>query len=357
MEIRRFIGARASDDELRQFYELYLADALRLFPGFPPLPYDAMAASWRSGRHFDFGPRHVWAAWEGARLLGNGAIVYPDQHMPGWAMPRVTVAEADRRRGIGTALLRELVAHARAEGRSTLGNEQVRLGAEGEYWARAVGFENVQRRCWQMLHVADVDPSSWDVPVPAGFRLERWADAAPEFIVAAFAAARNAIADSPSGDSSYRAPQWTAEMVRRAEADSREAGDEARFVVAVHEQTGSVAALTGMVLRPGHPELCWQRDTAVIREHRGRGLGRVVKAAMMRWLRAEVPDLRRVITTTAAENSSMIRVNEQIGYTRYADIGIFEASVERIGAALGMSSNSNSIPGPRREQGRQLEGA
>ena len=357
MEIRRFTGAHASDDELRQFYELYLADAQRIFPGFPPLDFDTMAASWRSGRHFDFGPRHVWAAWEGARLLGNGTIVYPDHHMPGWAMPRVTVAESHRRQGIGTALLRELVADARAEGRTTLGNEQVRLGAAGEHWARAVGFANVQQRYWQMLHAADADPSSWDVPVPVGFRLERWADAAPESIVSAFAAARNAIADSPHGDSSYRAPDWTAAMVRQAEADSREAGDEARFVVAVHEETGSVAALTGMVLRPGHPELCWQRDTAVIREHRGLGLGRVVKAAMMRWLHAEIPGLGKVITTTAAENAHMIRVNEQIGYTHYADVGIFEAGVEHIGAALGMSSNTNDIPGPRRETEQELEGA
>ena len=103
-----------------------------------------------------------------------------------------------------------------------------------------------------------------------------------------------------------------------------------------------------MVLRPGHVELCWQRDTVVVADYRGLGLGRVVKAAMMRWLLTEFPDLGKVITTTAADNAYMIRVNEQIGYAHYADIGTFEASVEQIGAALGMSSNTN-IPGPRRE--------
>jgi mycothiol synthase len=354
VEIRRFIGAQASEDELRRCYGLYVADGAETFPGFPPLPFDTMAASWRSGRYFDLGPRHVWAAWEGARLLGFGTITYPDRHMPDWAMPKVIVDEAHRRRGIGTALLRELVAGARAEGRTTLGYEQVRFGTDGEHWARAVGFANVQRRSWQMLHVADVDPALWDVPAPAGFRLEQWADAAPDALVAAFAAARNAIADAPYGDSTYREPEWTVAAVRQAETDLRDAGDDARYVVAVHEETGAVAALTSMVLRPGHVELCWQRDTVVVADHRGLGLGRVVKAAMMRGLLAEIPDLGKVITTTASDNAYMIRVNEQIGYAHYADIGTFEASVEQVGAALGMSSNTN-IPGPRREQ--ELEGA
>jgi mycothiol synthase len=354
VEIRPFIGAEASDDELRQFYGLHIADGLRTFPGFPPLPFDAYAAALRRGRFYDVGPRRVWAAWEGSRLLGFGTVTYPDRHMPDWATPRLNVDEAHRRRGIGTALLREIVADSRAEGRTMLGYDQVRFGTDGERWAHAIGLACVQSRRWQMLHVADTDPALWDVPVPVGFRLEKWADAAPESLVAAFAAARNAIADSPHGDSSYRDPEWTVAAIRQAEADLRKAGDDARYVVAVHEETGAVAALTGLVLRPEDLALCWQRDTSVVARFRGLGLGRVVKAAMMRWLCAAFPDLGKVITTTASDNAYMIRVNEQVGYAHYADFGAFEASVEKVGAALGMQG-TNSIPGPRREQA--LEGA
>jgi mycothiol synthase len=356
VEIRRFIGARASEDELRRCHELY-AESIRLtFPGFPPQPFAGYAAALRGGHLAGVGPRHAWAAREGDRLIGLGLVVYPEQHTPDWAMPRVFVEQSRRRRGIGTALLRELVADARAQGRSTLGSDQVRLGTAAEQWAVAAGFVNTLSNCWQMLHVADVDQALWDVPVPAGFRLERWAGAAPESLVSAFAAARNAIADAPHGESTFRAPEWTVERVRQAEADLRRAGDDSRFVVAVHEETGAVAALTGMVLRPGRVDLCWQRDTAVVAQFRGSGLGRVVKAEMMRRLVAEFPDLGRIVTNTAAGNASMIRVNQQIGYTHYADIGMFEASVEQIGAALGMSSNTN-IPGPRREPAREPAGA
>jgi RimJ/RimL family protein N-acetyltransferase len=197
-----------------------------------------------------------------------------------------------------------------------------------------------------MLHVRDTDPACWEVPVPSGFRLAQWADAAPEELVVAFAAARNAIADAPIGDSSYEHRAWTVERVRQAEADVRESGDVSRVVAAVHEESGAVAALTGLQLRPGRTDLSWQGDTAVVHDFRGHGLGRAVKAAMMRWVLADVPDLERVVTNTAADNASMIRVNEQIGYVHYADIGVFEASVEQVGAALEMSA---TIPGPRRE--------
>lgn len=344
MEIRAFMGADADDSVLRRFHALFEADGRRTFPGFPEQPYAGYAANMRASRHYDLGPRSAWAAWDGGELLGYGTVVYPDRHMLETAIPRVIVDEAHRRRGIGTALLREIVADARAQGRATLAYEQVRIGSEGEYWARAVGFANTQLRRWQMLHVADVDPALWEVPVPAGYRLVQWTDAAPDDLVAVFAQARNAIADAPHGESSLREPEWTVERIRQAEADVRAAGEISRFVVAVHERTGAVAAITGMLLEPGRVDLCWQRDTAVVADHRGLGLGRVVKAAMMRRLTADIPDLGKVITNTAAENAFMNRVNEQVGYTHYADIGLFEASVERIGAALGTAA---AIPAPR----------
>ena len=355
MEIRRFIGAQASEAELRQWHELFLEHGRLTFPGFPRPGFESFAASLRRTRYADRGPRHAWAAWEGDRLLGFGTVIYPDRYLPEWVDARVVVGAAYRRRGIGTALLREIVADAAAQGRVTVADDQVRLGRPGELWARAVGFTNTQRNRWQMLHVAEVDRALWDVPVPAGFRLEQWTHAAPESIVAEFAAARNAIADAPTGESSsYRESEWTVERVRRAEADLRETGDELRFVVAVHEATGDVAGFTGMRVQPDRMDLCWQRDTAVVAGYRGLGLGRVVKAAMMRRLVADFPDLEKVVTNNAADNVHMLRVNEQIGYTHYADIGVFEASVDELGAALGMSSITN-IPGPRRDQ--ELEAA
>lgn len=105
--------------------------------------------------------------------------------------------------------------------------------------------------------------------------------------------------DAPLGDLEYREPEWTAQRVRAREAELRRNDIELRVVVAVREDTGEVAGLTEVELHP----------------HRGRGLGRCVKAHMIRWLPADRPDLDRIYTTTGAGNEHIIRVNHQLGFT------------------------------------------
>ena len=353
MEIRPFIAARADGPALRRLHAVYTDHVLEQFPGFPTQPLPSFEASMLR-RYAPAQPRRAWTAHEGADTVGLGTVFYPDHadgDLAAWAKIRVMVAPAHRRRGAGTALLRAIVADARERGCTTLANDQTWIGVDGkqtvgERWAHRVGFATVHRLRWQMLHVTDVSAGTWDIPTPAGFRLAHWIDTAPDELVAAFAHARNAMLDAPTGESSYRAPEWTVERVRQTEADWRETGDELRYVVAVHEETGAVAAFTELRLDPTRLDLCWQLDTAVVADFRGRGLGRAIKAAMMRRLLADHPGLQRVVTNNADDNAHMIRVNDQIGYVHYGDIGSFEAPIERVGAALGLSVD---IPGPRRE--------
>jgi len=357
-------GATAAEADLRAWYDLFVAARAEDFPDFPAMPFASFAATRRGARFLDLGPFRCWAAraqtgsgeQDGTgTLLGVGMLVYLEDDHGDWAVPLVEVAAAHRRRGVGTALLRAIADAAHAEGRVRLVQEQVRVGTAGEKWARAVGFSETVRNCWQMLHVQQTDPERWRVPTPAGFRLEGWAGAAPESLVAEFAAARDAIADAPHGRSAYRAPVWTVERIRRAESDALAAGDDMRYVVAVHEASGEIAALTGLLLMPPRIDLCWQRDTAVVRDYRGRGLGRVVKAAMMRALVAEHPGLGRIVTSTAADNAAMIRVNEQIGYVRHAEIAMFEADVAHMAAVLSGGGSAAAVPGPRRDHGKAGE--
>jgi hypothetical protein len=62
------------------------------------------------------------------------------------------------------------------------------------------------------------------------------------------------------------------------------------------------------------PDLAFQWDTLVLKEHRGARLGAAVKAANLRALVERVPALRRVTTYNAASNAPMLRVNFAMGY-------------------------------------------
>lgn len=53
----------------------------------------------------------------------------------------------------------------------------------------------------------------------------------------------------------------------------------------------------------------------VVLAHRGHGLGRCLKAHMLRSLLAELPEINRIFTNVNAGNDHMIRVNRQVGFT------------------------------------------
>ncbi len=77
---------------------------------------------------------------------------------------------------------------------------------------------------------------------------------------------------------------------------------------------GEVLALTELSLHPSDVTSARQEDTVVSPAHRGRGLGRVIKAHMLRWLLADRPALELIETRTNADNVHMVRVNHRPGF-------------------------------------------
>lgn len=100
----------------------------------------------------------------------------------------------------------------------------------------------------------------------------------------------------------------------------------------------AVAALTELSFLPNVDDVCWRRDTAVVKSFRGLGLGRAVKSAMMRWVLADRPLLEIVRTDVDASNLYMLRVNEQLGYTVLSTVINMETSVESLAGALGIAA-------------------
>lgn len=150
--------------------------------------------------------------------------------------------------------------------------------------------------------------------------------------MAAYALARTAKTDAPTGQSSLEFPQWTVQRVHTHEADVQRRGSESRVVVAVDHHTGAIAGLTEVQIRPNQAALAYQQDTAVLPEYRGRGLGRFVKAAMTRWLREGRHAIERILTNTDATNVHMIRINHEIGYVTDSVMSDVEAEVRKLTA-------------------------
>ncbi|MDO5663493.1 MAG: N-acetyltransferase, partial [Brachybacterium sp.] len=72
------------------------------------------------------------------------------------------------------------------------------------------------------------------------------------------------------------------------------------------------------------PEVAIQDDTLVHGDHRGHGLGLLVKAAALVALTDAVPTVRRIHTWNAAENTHMLAINRRLGFRAVGVTGAWQ---------------------------------
>jgi mycothiol synthase len=197
-----------------------------------------------------------------------------------------------------------------------------------------MGFAVVQQTVELRLDLRPADPARWLVQAAAGYELAEWTGSAPDELLLSYAAARNAIREAPHDGLSFTEPEWTAQRVRDEETTAAARGCELRVVAAIHQPTAQVAGLTYLEVYQHRPELAVQQDTAVLPAHRGHGLGVWMKAANLRRLTAAHPEVTGVITSNAADNEHMLRVNQQVGFRPRARTEIREARLSELAARL-----------------------
>ena len=322
-----------TDDDGVAFHRLITAAEAVDRPGDPPTELDEAAGRLRMRRN----DRRVlrWVVRGGDAMVGHAVLALPDLDNQHLAWSNVTVRPDHRRRGLGTALLREAVATAAVDGRRTLLLEADE-GSAGEAFCRARGLRAVSRARLSLLRLADVgwaDVEALATAAHPGYRLARWTDHCPDELVEQFAVAKAAMNDAPIDDADIASHVYTAEVIRQNEAGHRAMGFTDWVTVAVHEQTGAVAGLTELV--PGPPPRSFQDDTAVVPAHRGSGLGLWIKADMLLRLRAERPDMTEVITGNAASNAHMLRINTRLGFRPHRAMAEWQGEVGELVSRLG----------------------
>ncbi|MFE0421208.1 GNAT family N-acetyltransferase [Streptomyces sp. NPDC058953] len=244
--------------------------------------------------------------------------LFPDPGRRALAELRIDVEPADRRRGVGTRLLDEALAAAREDGRRS-----VLAGADAESpgagFLAARGFRTVLTLLHARLALADADPDALArivADAPTGYRLTSWSGTVPDALAATFTAARRAMDDMPTEDADLGTVVWDEERVREVARRVEERGDLLHTVAAVDVTGGSAGSVIGFT------ELVFPCDggdgihygTAVLPDHRGRGLALRMKAESILHARGHAPGRAGLVTDTAAANGAMRRVNERLGY-------------------------------------------
>lgn len=149
----------------------------------------------------------------------------------------------------------------------------------------------------------------------ADYRLVHWTDRTPSERLADFALLETRMStDVPLAGLDVTEDRWDGDRVRTYERSIADTGHGYLLVAAEHVPSGALAAFTMVEYPLDQREVVFQEDTLVLREHRGRRLGMLVKTALLQQLAEVRPGARRVHTWNAEENAHMLGINVALGF-------------------------------------------
>jgi GNAT superfamily N-acetyltransferase len=110
-----------------------------------------------------------------------------------------------------------------------------------------------------------------------------------------------------------------------------------RHTLITRESGGAISSVTDVVYVPHEADRIQQGFTGVGTAYRGRGLGKWIKAAMLRHLRGKYPDLKLVMTGNAHSNDPMLGINHKLGFRLHREVVTYQISKEKLEAVAGLS--------------------
>lgn len=240
--------------------------------------------------------RHYYVAELDGEVVGGGLVSLSD--LRDRHSVKVRVLPHARRRGVGTALLKELVRHAEGDKLSTHLEEEA-----ARRFAERFGFREIDRQLEQVKTLgAEPDPPA----LPDGIEVVSIAER-PDLLREAYPLAQQGWADM-----ALDAPAHISlDFWLRYEATLPEGS----FVALADDE---IVGFSGLV---EHDNAGVAEDglTVVRRDWRHRGLAIALKRKELAW--AAEHDFREVVTWTQLGNDGMRRVNELLGY-EYRDVSI-----------------------------------
>ncbi len=260
------------------------------------------------------------------------------------------VAAGARRRGIGTALWREVVRIAAAEDRETIIAWSHHLAGavslpervipptgaghlpvdRATRFARSLGLSLAQVERESRLPLP-VDPAllaelreSAEAKAYPAYEVVSWLGPTPEEHLDRVAELNRALStDAPTGDLDFKEEAWDAERVRHSDERAHLTGHSVT-TMAIHAATGAAAGLTLIHVHHAHPHRPEQWNTVVAESHRGHRLGQLIKTVNLQQLAASDPQARYVETWNAGENNHMLAINTRMGYRLHSVHGAWQ---------------------------------
>lgn len=319
IRIEPFDIAAMGDEELRWLYDMGNRWLHEQLPDEPVGPFEEFIAEIRTTSKFWEVRR--WVALDGDTPVGfsrAGMNRNKDEnrhvgHLRGYVVPE------HRGRGIGTRLAVEAVEVLAADGRTSLMSGTAK-GHPATAFLEGLGLPHVytdrMSRC-----VLDEIPEGlmerWidgAAERAVGYELMSWEGRTPADMKEAWARANDVMNTAPREGLDVEDEPTTVEQVDEWDDNIEAQGAEHWVTVAVHTASGEIAGITDVYFSKWRDWQVWQGNTGVFPDHRERGLGRWLKAAMVQRIRADRPSAKWIDTENAGSNDTMLAINDAMGF-------------------------------------------
>ena len=305
---------RLDEPRLLSLARLHQAIQHERLPHLPPDPLELITR--RERNRPDEMESRDWIVTIGEDVVGLGQLIrWKSEGNAHWREIALRVHPEHRRQGIARALAREFVA-ANDDPQAVFAFGTNDRAPGGEI-ARAIGATEALPNRKSELDLATVDRAlvrRWASIDPAGYRLE-WIDGdVPEALIANVLVAYDTMNTAPRGNSSMGDWRATAEQIRDWERVRRANGGQHLLLLAIEDATGATAAFTEVGRHPMTPWIVGQQGTATVPAHRGHGIGKWIKAAMIERVWRDWPDARVIHTGNAYSNAPMLSINDRLGF-------------------------------------------
>lgn len=321
----------ADEAEMRVYQDLYeQAERAALPNAFVYTIDDTVAVLTRAPLGWFY---RGYAAFEDGRMVGEGLIVGDTSNDARTAKVWVWVPPPERGRGVGSAVARLLISECRALDRSVL-QTTARYPFDGREdhpyrrFAERQGFRlanpQVERRLALPLQDGLLDTLAAQARKHSGdHELRTFVGPIPPAFAQSYCDVHNRLAlDAPGGDLRVEPSRRTPEILADQDDEIRARGCVRITVLGLYADQ-DVVALTTAVTAPGELHVD-QWATIVHPDHRGHRLGLAMKVAHTKAIQERFPDKRFITTTNAETNTQMVKINEALGFQRYALVGEFQ---------------------------------